>query len=262
MIVRAGVTGERSLMRAVRFCALWSAVIVCTAAVLGVCADVRIGNASGRVIVAPEFYRETRDGPVPLEFPAYPGERGIKSTDWFDTRIAAQPGDVIYLAGEVFDMALWVFTPNVVVTTAPGAGMRATIQGTLEIDADSVTVKGVNVVGPHAHRYHSGGHGIEINRMFVDTVRIEDCRIERNDWMGIHVIGARGEIEEIRVVDCIVADNGSFGVEAQSVRRLIIESCTITGNREGVHAGSYVSELILIDNDITGNLEHNVWKKE
>jgi len=241
---------------------VWLAVVAGTFGLSGACADVRVENVSGRVIIAPEFYRETRDGTVPLEFPAYPGDSGIKSADWFDARITAHPGDTILLEGGVYDMALWIFTPDVRIVTAPGSERRAAIQGTLEIDADNVVIEGIDVIGPHAHRYHSGGHGIEINRVFVNRILIKDCRIERNDWMGIHVIGARGEIEEIRVVDCIVADNGSFGVEAQSVRRLIIENCTITGNREGVHAGSQVGELIILDSRISGNRDHDVWKKE
>lgn len=249
-------------MRRLSGIGLLAAVAIGLVGLAGLCEEIHVTNVGGRVIIANAFYQETREGPVPLEFPAYPGESGIKSVNWFDACITAQPGDVICLADEVFDMALWVFTPNVVVTTAPGAETRATIQGTLEIDADSVTVRGIDVVGPHAHRYHSGGHGIEINRMFVNTVRIEDCRIEGNEWMGIHVIGAHGDIQEIHVLNCLVTNNGSFGVEAQSVRRLVIESCTITGNREGIHAGSYVNELMLIDNEITGNLEHDVWKKE
>lgn len=225
------------------------------------CAEVRVSGVAGRVIIAPEFYRETSEGPVALEFPAYPGAGGVKPADWFDARITAHPGDTILLEARTYDMALWVFTPDVRITTAPEAEGRAAIQGTLEIDADGVVIDGIDVIGPHAHRYHSGGHGIEINRRYVRNVLIQDCRIERNDWMGVHVIGTGGTIETITIVNCLIADNGSYGVEAQSVSRLVIVGCTITGNNEGVHAGSQVGELVISDSQVHGNRTHDIWRK-
>jgi len=216
----------------------------------------------GHVIIAETglFYEKGRDGElVPVEFQAWPGDHGWRSADWFDVRIEADRDDVIVLAPSLHKFDLWVFSPAITITTQPNAETTAEIWGTVEIDADGVTLDRIGVIGPK--KGNSSGHGIEINPKVVKFVTVRNCLIKNNEWYGIHVLGP-GDIIELRVENCEVIDNGSFGIEAQSVRTLVITGCTITGNSEGVHVGSNVQAVEMLDNVITGNREANVYRKE
>ena len=217
----------------------------------------------GNVVIAEtgSFYEKGRDGElVPRIFQAWPGDHGLRSADWFDVRIETDRGDVIVLAPGTYTADVWIFAPGITVTTQPNAATTAEIWGTVEIDADGVILDRIAVTGPRKN--NSSGHGIELNRELINRITIRNCRVEGNEWMGIHVIGPRGEIIELRVENCHVVDNGSFGIEAQSVRTLVITGCTITGNSEGVHIGSNVETVEMLDNVITGNRDANVYKKE
>lgn len=216
---------------------------------------------SGNVVIAEWFYTEGKDGePVPREFQAWPGKGGLRSADWFDVRTEVDRGDVLVLAPGLYKADVWIFTPGLTVTTDPDTDKIAEIWGTVEIDADNVTLDRIAVTGPQ--KGFSSGHGIEVNRELIDRVTIRNCRIERNEWMGIHVIGVRGEINELRVENCHVINNGSFGIEAQSVAKLIITGCTISGNSEGVHVGSNVEQVEMRDNTIFGNRIADVYRKD
>ena len=72
----------------------------------------------------------------------------------------------------------------------------------------------------------------------------------------------RGAIGELRVENCQVLNNGSYGIEAQSVRKLVITGCTIAGNSEGVHVGSHVDQVEMHDNAISGNRVVDVYRKD
>ncbi|MCK4356881.1 right-handed parallel beta-helix repeat-containing protein, partial [Candidatus Bipolaricaulota bacterium] len=122
---------------------------------------------------------------------------------------------------------------------------------TVEIDADGIILNRIAVTGPRKH--YSSGHGIEVNREVVDRITIRNCLVEDNEWMGIHVIGPRGEIREFRVENCEVLNNGSFGIEAQGVENLIITGCTIAENHDNGDIGSNVSNVEMSDNVIYGN---------
>ena len=215
---------------------------------------------AGQVVIADWFYKQEGDELVPREFQAWPGKGGMRSADWFDGRIKANRGDVIVLAPGLYKADLWVFTPGLTITTEAAAEALGEIWGTVEIDADNVTLDRIAVVGPR--KEDSSGHGIEVNREVVNRVAIRNCRIEENEWMGIHIIGPRGEIGELRVEDCQILENGSFGIEAQSVKRLVITGCTITANSEGLHIGSYVETVEMHDNVIAGNRDADVTRKE
>ncbi len=206
------------------------------------------------------FYGETKDGElIPKEFQAWPGEHGLRSADWFDVRIEADRGDAIVLAPGLHKFDLWVFSPGITITTEEGAENQAEIWGTVEVDADSVTLDSIAVIGPR--KGSSSGHGIELDRERINQVTIQNCRIEDKEWMGIHVIGPRGEILELRVENCQVLRNGSFGIEAQSVAKLVITGCTITGNSEGVHVGSNVDQVEMWDNNVFENRIVDVYRK-
>jgi len=215
---------------------------------------------TGRVIIAESFYETVEDVLVPLQFQVWPGSHGTRDADWFDVRIEAHPGDLIILSAGTYPIALWVFAPGIKITTEEDAEEQAIIHGTVEIDADRVTLDRIAVVG--ARMYGLSGHGIEVNREVVNQITIRNCRVEGNEWMGIHVIGPRGEITELRIEDCQVLNNGSFGIEAQSVVNLIITGCTITGNSEGVHIGSYVISVEMHDNTIAQNRFADVFTKK
>jgi len=215
---------------------------------------------SGTILVAEAFYETVEDVLVPLQFQVWPGSHGMRDAEWFDVRIEAHPGDVIILSAGTYPIALWVFAPGIKITTEEDAEEQAIIHGTVEIDADRVTLDRIAVVG--ARMYSLSGHGIEVNREVVNQITIRNCRVEGNEWMGIHVIGPRGEITELRIEDCQVLNNGSFGIEAQSVVNLIITGCTITGNSEGVHIGSYVISVEMHDNIIAQNRFADVYRKE
>lgn len=214
----------------------------------------------GTVLIAEAFYEIVDDEPVPLEFQAWPGSNGFRDADWFDVRIEAHPGDVVVLSPGQYKADIWVFAPMITITTDPDSKELADIWGTVEIDADGVTLDRIAVTGPR--KDYSSGHGIEVNRERLNRITIRNCRVEGNEWMGIHVIGPRGEIMEVLVENCEVLNNGSFGIEVQAVANLIITGCTIAGNKEGVHIGSYVTRVEMHDNEIFGNREGNVYRKE
>ena len=224
---------------------------------------------SGRVVVviADWFYKEvSKNLIVPRVFSAWPGELGLRDSDWYDVRIEAHPGDVIVLSAGTYPMALWVFTPGITITTDPDANEQAIFHGTVEIDADRVTLDNIAVIG--ARMYGLSGHGIEVNREVIDRIAIRNCRVEGNDWTGIHIIGPHGEIDELRIEDCQVIGNGQNGIDSQHVNHLIITGCTITGNGwnydkgVGVDIGSYVLSVEMHDNIITQNRFADVYRKE
>ena len=207
---------------------------------------------AGTVLIAESFYEQVKgeDDPVPLQFEAW--QNGVmRPSDWFDMRIEAHPGDVLILSPGQYKADLWVFAPGITITTEPDAEGMAEIWGTVEIDADGIILERIAVTGPRKN--NSSGHGIEVNREVVDRITIRNCLVEDNEWMGIHVIGPRGEIREFRVENCAVLNNGSFGIEVQGVENLIITGCTVTGNSEGVHIGSNISNVEMSDNVIYGN---------
>jgi len=217
---------------------------------------------SGTVLIAESFYEQIRgeDELVPLEFQAWPGSSGFRDADWFNMRIEAHPGDVLILSPGQYKADLWVFVSGITITTEPDVEEMAEIWGTVEIDADGIILDRIAVTGPRKH--YSSGHGIEVNREVVNRITIRNCLVEDNEWMGIHVIGPRGEIREFRVEDCEVLNNASFGIEVQSVENLIITGCTITGNSEGVHIGSNVLNVEMSDNVISGNRLVDVYRKD
>lgn len=221
---------------------------------------------SGDVVIADWFYKEvSKNLIVPRVFSAWPGELGLRDSDWYDVRIEAHPGDVIVLSPGTYHMALWVFTPGITITTDQDAEEQAIIHGTVEIDADRVTLDNIAVVGPRLDR--RSGHGIEVNREVVNRIAIRNCRVEE-DWTGIHIIGSHGEIDELRIEDCQVIGHGQDGIDSQHVNHLIITGCTITGNGwhcdkcVGVRIGSYVISVEMHDNIITQNRFADVYRKE
>lgn len=223
---------------------------------------------SGTILIAEAFYEQVKgeDEPVPLEFAAWPGSHGFRDADWFDVRIEAHPGDVIVLSAGTYPIALWVFTPGITIVTEEAAEEQAIIHGTVEIDADRVTLDRIAVVGERM--YGLSGHGIEVNREVIDRVAIRNCRVEGNDWTGIHIIGPHGEIDELRVEGCQLIANGMDGMDAQSVENLIITGCTITDNGwnfkggVGVRIGSYVKHVKMHDNIIIQNRFADVYSRE
>jgi len=221
---------------------------------------------SGTILVAESFYETVEDVLVPLQFQAWPGSHGMRDADWFDVRIEAHPGDLIVLTPGLYKVDLWVFTPQITITTEPNTEEIAEIWGTVEIDADKVTLDRIAVTGPR--KQNSSGHGIEVNREVIDRITIRNCHIEENEWTGIHIIGPRGEISELLVEDCRLIANGMDGMDAQSVENLIITGCTITDNGwnldqgVGVRIGSYVENIKMHDNLIAGNRFADVYRKE
>jgi len=222
---------------------------------------------SGQVVVAEWFYQNVgRDGLVPRQFEAWPGEVVVRSSDDFSVRIEAHPGDVIVLSAGQYVADLFVFTSNLTITTDPTAETRAQIWGTVEIDADGVVLERIAVVGPRKDA--SSGHGIEINRLFVRSILIRDVRVEDKDWTGIHIIGPRGEIDWLRVENCELVHNGLDGMDAQSVAHLVITGCTITDNGRsnqngvGVRIGSNVGSVVMTNNSIERNRLANVYRRE
>ena len=75
---------------------------------------------SGTVLIAESFYEQVKgeDDPVPIQFEAW--QNGVmRSSDWFDVRIEAHPGDVIFLAPRLYTADLWVFVRGITITTEP-----------------------------------------------------------------------------------------------------------------------------------------------
>ncbi len=215
---------------------------------------------AGTVLIAESFYKIVDDEQVPFEVQVWQGTNGVENTDWFDVRIEAHPGDVILLSPGQYKADVWVLAPGITITTEPDAEEMAEIWGGVEIDADGILLDRIAVTGPTWSIF--SGHGIEVNREVVDRITIRNCLIEDNEWYGIHVIGPRGEFREFRVENCVVLNNGGFGIEVQSVENLIITGCTVTGNKEGVHIGRYVIRVEMHDNIISGNREGNVCRKD
>nr|MBN1857820.1 hypothetical protein [Candidatus Bipolaricaulota bacterium] len=107
----------------------------------------------GNVAIAEWFYRPAdADGfEEPRVFQVWPGDNGLREPDYFDTLILAAPGDVIVLAPGSYTADLWIYSPNITITTAgssaSGSGdsgataqdpasdqmVRASIWGTIEI---------------------------------------------------------------------------------------------------------------------------------
>ena len=130
------------------------------------------------------FYEQVdRDTVVPRTFEVYQGVMKDADAAFINAKVVAQPGDVIILAPGDYTVNLWVFTEGVIVQTADDADSLAAIHGSLEIDADRVTLERLAVVDSEAH-------GIEINRERVRVVTIRGCRSENNAWIGIHLMSA------------------------------------------------------------------------
>ena len=223
-------------------------------------------SLSGQVVVGEWFYRNAgRDGLVPRQFEAWPDEVFVKSSDDFSVRIEAHPGDVIVLSAGQYVADLFVFTSNLTITTDPTAETRAEIWGTVEIDADRVTLDRIAVIGPRKEA--SSGHGIEVNRLLVRSIAIRNCRVEGKEWTGIHIIAPNGEIDELRVENCELVRNGMDGMDAQSVSHLVITGCTITDNGwnfdhgVGVRIGSNVLSADMHDNVIERNRFADVYHR-
>ena len=164
---------------------------------------------SGTVLIAESFYEQVKgeDDPVPLQFEAW--QNGVmRPSDWFDVRIEAHPGDVIFLSPGQYKADLWVFVRGITITTEPDEEEMAEIWGTVEIDADGIILDRIAVTAPRKN--NSSGHGIEV----------------------------------------------------QSVENFIIAGCTVTGNSEGVHIGSYVIHVEMNDNVIYGNRIVDVYRKD
>ena len=234
---------------------------VCGVVVLG--AQIHLPAAaplSGTVLIAESFYETVGDEQVPLPIAVWQGANGGRDTSWFDTRIEAHPGDVIVIDPGQYKVDIWILTPRVTLTTDPSTDGIADIWGTVEVDADGVILDHIAVTGPRKNM--SSGHGIEVNRELLDTITIRNCLVEGNEWMGIHVIGPRGTISEMRIENCVVRDNKSFGIECQGTENLIVTGCTITGNKQGIHVGSNVHHTDFRNNTVTGNSEADIFYKD
>lgn len=212
---------------------------------------------AGTILIAPSFYTEVDNVVVPKQFQAWPGKNGTRPSDWFTVRIEAHPRDTIFLSPGTYTCDIWVFTPQIRITTDLQAGDLATIHGTLEVDADQVILDRIAVVGERKN--YSSGHGVEINREVVSQITVRDCLMEGNEWTGIHIIGPRGTIDEMHVEGCSLIGNGMDGMDAQFVKLLVITGCTIKDNGwnfsqgVGVRIGSYVENVELRDNHFEGN---------
>lgn len=220
-----------------------------------------------KVLIADSLYEEEdADEIAPRMFQVWPGNNGLRSSDWFTVCIRANPGDVIVLAPRLYRFDLWVFTPRLTITSQGATDGCAEIWGTVQIEADGVILDRIAITGPR--KAGSSGHGVEIDREVVDRVLIRGCRIEKNEWTGIHLIGPRGRIDELRVHDCRLIENGMDGMDATCVDKLIISSCTIANNGwnfehgAGVRIGSYVKHVAMQDNRISGNRFADVYRRQ
>ena len=229
--------------------------------------DIRLPEEApvrGNVLIAEAFTRTVGDEVVPIEYPAWPGSRGMKPATWFAVRIEAHRGDVVILAPGDYDAEIWIFTPNLIVRTDPGATSLAVIRGTIEVDADGVTLE--RLADTASADPTTRGHGIEVNRNRVRSIVIRDCSSSGNQWTGIHTIGASGTSDEMRVERCMLQNNGMDGMDATSVRRLVVIGCTITGNGwglatgVGIRIGHSVGDVQLLDNVVADNRYANVYR--
>ncbi len=238
-------------------------VLIAVCGIGGLAAEIHLPAAaplSGTVLIAESFTHMVEDEEVPNNLAVWQGANGMRTTAWFDTRIEAHPGDVIVIDPGQYKVDIWILTPRVTVTTDPNADGIADIWGTVEVDADGVILDHIAVTGPRKNM--SSGHGIEVNREMLDTITIRNCLVEGNEWMGIHVIGPRGTISEMRVENCVIKNNASFGIECQGTENLIIIGCTITGNKQGIHVGSNVHHTDFQNNTVTGNSEADIFRKD
>jgi len=221
---------------------------------------------SGSVLIAERFAEYSNDEWIPIQFPAWPGERGLRPSSWFNVLIEAHPGDVLILAPGVYQAQLWIFAPQITVMTDPEYAELAVIQGTIEIDADRVTLERIGVT--NSSLPGDSGHGIEINRDRLDYVTIRQCRSYGNRWTGIHMIGVSGRIVEMRVENCELVDNGMDGMDANWTDRLVVTGCIITGNGwdlasgVGMRIGSSVRMVELESNIITNNRSADIYRRE
>ena len=221
---------------------------------------------SGSVLIAEQFVEYSNKEWIPIEFPAWPGERGLRPSSWFNVLIEAHPGDVLILAPGVYQAQLWIFAPQITVMTDPDYAELAVIQGTIEIDADRVVLERIAVT--NSPLSSDSGHGIEINRDRLDYVTIRQCRSSGNRWTGIHMIGTSGRIVEMRVENCELVDNGMDGMDANWMNSLIVTDCTITGNGwglangVGIRIGSSVSMVELESNLVEDNRSEDIHRSE
>ena len=242
------------------------AVFVFLMSGLAIAREIRLPEEAaiaGSVLIAERFMEGEGDDAVPIEFPAWPGSSGMRASDWFAVRIEAHSGDVLILEPGEYEAQIWIFAPSVTVMTEPDADGLAIILGTIEIDADGVTLERIGVTDSSNSR--DSGHGIEVNGDLLDVIIIRQCRLFGNRWTGIHMIGVRGTIQEMRVEDCELIDNG---MDARSVDRLVVIGCTITGNGwgmstgVGVRIGSSVLQVEMHDNRIEGNRYADVYRRD
>ena len=238
------------------------AVVLCLASMVvgAVAREILIPEETtmqGDVAIAEWFYRTDVEGnTIARELQVWFREDGLREPDYFDTLILASPGDVIVLSPGSYTADLWIYSPGITITTAQDPDsdeiVRASIWGTVEIDADRVVLDGIEVTGPRKHL--SSGHGIVVNREVARLVTIRNCRSVDNDWTGIHMIGARGQMAEMRVENCELSGNGMDGLDAQNIDSVIITGCTVTGNGvAGLRINRYINNLVLENNIVTGN---------
>ena len=249
---------------------VWVAVtILLVVGQLTLAREIRIPLESqlfGNVLIAEQFGEYSDGDWIPAEFPAWPQESGLRPSSWFNVLIEAHPGDVLTLAPGAYEAQLWIFTPQITIMTDPESAELAAIQGTIEIDADRVTLERIGVT--NSPLSGTSGHGIEVNSDLLDYVTIRQCRSHGNRWTGIHMIGIRGTIVEMRVENCELIDNGMDGMDAKSVDQLIITGCTVTGNGwdlsngVGVRIASWVLQVEMHDNVIEDNRSADVYHKE
>ena len=221
---------------------------------------------SGSVLIAEQFAEHINNEWIPIEFPAWPGERGLRPSSWFNVLIEAHPGDVLILAPGMYEAQLWIFAPQITVMTDPEYEELAVVQGTIEIDADRVTLERIGVT--NSSLPWDSGHGIEINHDRLDYVTIRQCRSYENRWTGIHMIGVSGRIVEMRVENCELADNGMDGMDANWMNSLIVTGCTITGNGwdfadgVGIRIGSNVQMVELENNIVMNNRSEDIYRNK
>jgi Right handed beta helix region len=247
---------------------LMAAVILLIAGQLAVAREIYIPQdvlLSGNVLIAEEFTEYSDGDLIPIAFPVWPGERGLRPSSWFNVLIEVHPGDVLILAPGEYEAQLWIFTPQITIMTDPESAELAVIRGTIEIDADRVTLERIGVT--NSSRSSDSGHGIEINGALLDYVTIRECRSYNNRWTGIHMIGVGGWITEMRVENCELVDNGMDGMDAHLMDLLIITGCTITGNGwdqsngVGVRIGISVLKIEMENNLIEANRYADVYRK-
>ena len=81
-------------------------------------------------------------------------------------------------------------------------------------------------------------------------------------------MGTTGTIDELRVENCRLIDNGMDGMDASTMKLLVVFGCTITGNGwdqangVGVRIGHGVERVEMWDNVIEGNRSADVYRRE